>query len=165
MRLKKEFTAVAMFILFLTVTIGNLPPALGCEKGESSKPAPFSCVDMNSADYDKVSPALIAAASQVATLHPNLAKGGYAYGNCVGLKTTSVLALAAGKELTDLPDLCVGFTLAASSRQDLPILAQQVMDTQDSLIDGKNGSLIVTVDGSPMNLPICLDEFSGGGPQ
>lgn len=152
---------ITLSLLILT----NLVQAQNSEGLKQSSPTPFTCVDIASPDYGKVKVAMRAAAQQITVIHPEFANYGFGYGNCIDLKKNSVLSFAAGRELTELPDTCVGFSLAATSPQELSVLAQQLVGIQDAQIDGKNGSMIIFVDGSQINVPICLDSFSFGGPQ
>lgn len=154
-----------ILITLSLLTFTNLVQAQNPEGFKQSNPTPFTCVDMASTDYGKVKVAMRAAAQQITATHTEFANYGFGYGNCIDLKKTSVLSFAAGRELTELPDTCVGFSLAATSPQELPALAQQLVSIQDAQIDGKNGSMIISVDGNQINVPICLDSFSLGGPQ
>lgn len=131
----------------------------------ADSPAPFACLDMESPTYAKVKAEMIATAQQIATMHPELTKYGFGYGNCMDLQKSSVLAHASGQVLTNLPETCVGFSLGAASQRELPLLARRLVGIQDSLIDGKNGSMILSLDGDQANVPICLESFSFDGPR
>lgn len=158
--------ATRILVLTLTIaTFGNSVQAIASEEPKLSNPEPFACVDMASPIYAKIKSAMRVAAQQLVVDHSDFAKYGFGYGNCIELKKSSVLSIAAGQELADLPDTCVGFSLATSTPQELPTLAQQLVSTQDAVIDGKNGSMILLVDGNQINVPICLESFSFGGPQ
>lgn len=165
MKLTKKLVTKTLVLTLTMVTFGNSAETFASEEPKLSNPEPFVCVDMASPIYAKVKAAMRVSAQQLLADHSDFAKYGFGYGNCIDLKKKSILSLAVGQELTDLPDTCVGFSLATSTPQELPNLAQQLVSTQDAVLDGKNGSMIVLVDGNQINVPICLESFSFGGPQ
>lgn len=164
MKLIKD-TSMKKLLFTMILIFANTNQVFASDELKSSMTQPFVCIDMASPIYSKVKTAMKKTAEQLSMELPDFARYGFGYGNCIDLKKKSVLSVAVGHELSSLPDTCVGFSLAVSSSQELEVLARQLVNTQDAVIDGKNGSMILLIDGNQINVPICLESFSFGGPQ
>lgn len=147
--------------LALTLSAGT---ALASQPG-------FECLDWAQAQAQgRMSPlmqAMRAYASKMSSVHPELAMS-VGVGSCRNLTNTSVQAVATGTALT-LPTECqgdvVGLTFLAKDAQDMVERAKLTTVTNDAYVDGANGAAIVDVAGTKLKLPICMENFSGGGPQ
>lgn len=128
---------------------------------------PFSCITREEIkthpSSTELGPALRQAAERINQLHPDLADS-VGFGWCQNLLTTSILAIARGLHL-ETPEECLGISFLVSNKIEVPTKAVAAVATQDDLIDGQSGAVILNLRSDTLRLPICTKWFQSGGPQ